>query len=420
MPLPEDGYGFSRVQAVLGEALWPHVNTPVAIPAYDAITETLALTTGSSVLVFAATPARLAGMKEVPASSLACKACGTDFWSFHADDQETFACLGNELQIVSLANGERRTVTLEPPAPAPGRNAVAWGVTATPDGRTVAVLWQENTGGGHIGDTFQRKIATVYRLDADRRRATTQASFTLDGFDGVNGRLNREFVITPDGDTVAFCSADGTVVGYRVADGATRYSFEAGNTFATHPPTGRFAAGRTDSPGDFRIHDLRSGDALASWPLDASVTKAQFAPDGETIYIGLAPGTLRQHRVSDGRLVSQLKTALAPFAISHKGDRFVGRAEDNVSAAAVGTAGWTPGSLVVADLQTGRSVATLAPTAHILNRAAFGADDTWIASVTERTVVRFTASVDPRQAAELLEQTPPAPGDDAPRPSPTP
>jgi hypothetical protein len=124
--------------------------------------------------------------------------------------------------------------------------------------------------------------------------------------------------------------------------------------------------------------------------------------------------------VSDGRLVSQLKTALAPFAISHKGDRFVGRAEDNVSAAAVGTAGWTPGSLVVADLQTGRSVATLAPTAHILNRAAFGADDTWIASVTERTVVRFTASVDPRQAAKLLEQTPPAPGDDAPRPSPTP
>ena len=420
MPLPEDGYGFSRVQAVLGEALWPHVNTPVAIPAYDAITETLALTTGSSVLVFAATPARLAGMKEVPTSSLACKACGTDFWSFHADDQETFACLGNELQIVSLANGERRTVPLEPPAPAPGRNAVAWGVTATPDGRTVAVLWQENTGGGHIGDTFHRKIATVYRLDADRRRATTQASFTLDRFDGVNGRLNREFVITPDGDTIAFCSADGTVIGYRVADGATRYSFEAGNTFATHPPTGRFAAGRTDSPGDFRIHDLRSGDALASWPLDASVTKAQFAPDGETIYIGLAPGTLRQHRVSDGRLVSQLKTALAPFAISHKGDRFVGRAEDNVSAAAVGTAGWTPGSLVVADLQTGRSVATLAPTAHILNRAAFGADDTWIASVTERTVVRFTASVDPRQAAELLEQTPPAPGDDAPRPSPTP
>jgi WD40 repeat protein len=420
MPLPEDGYGFSRVQAVLGEALWPHVHTPVAIPAYDAITETLALTTGSSVLVFSAKPARLAGMKEVPASSLACKACGTDFWSFHADDRETFACLGNELQIVSLANGEHRTVALEPPAPKPGRGMMAWGVTATPDGQTVAVLWQESAGGGHIGDTFHRKIATVYRLDADRRRATTQSSFRLDRFDGVNGRLNREFVITPDGDTIAFCTADGTVVGYRVADGATRYSFEAGDTFATHPPSGRFATGLSDRPGDFRIHDLRSGDVLSSWPLDASVTKGQFAPDGETIYIGLASGTLRQCRVPDGRIVSQLETALAPFAISHKGDRFVGRAEDNVSAAAAGAGGWTPGSLVVADLQTGRSVATLAPTAHILNRAAFGADDTWIAAVTERTVVRFTASVDPRQAAKLLEQTLPTPGNDAPRPSPTP
>lgn len=136
------------------------------------------------------------------------------------------------------------------------------------------------------------------------------------------------------------------------------------------------------------------------------MTKAQFAPEGATVSIGLSSGILSRHRVADGRMLSQLHTPLAPFAISHRGDRFVGRDDDNVAPAA-GSPGWTPGSLVVADLRTGRSVATLAPTAHILNRAAFGADDTWIASVTERTVVQFTAAVDPREAANLLEQTMP-------------
>jgi hypothetical protein len=71
----------------------------------------------------------------------------------------------------------------------------------------------------------------------------------------------------------------------------------------------------------------------------------------------------------------------------------------------------------VADLKTGRSVATLAATAHILNRAAFATDDTWIASVTERTVVRFTAAVSPHRAAALLEETVPAEDD---RTNPTP
>ena len=420
MPLPEDGYGFSRVQAVLGEEIWPHVTTPVVIRGYDAASETLAMTAGSDVLVFAATPGRLAGRPETPASALASKACGTEFWSFHADGRETFACEGGDLHVVSLEDGRRRTVAIEQPTPAAGKGVVPWGVSATPDGDAVAVLWQEHAGGGHIGSEYYRKFATVYRLDADRRRATPQHSFVLEDFDGVNGRLNREFVITHDGETIAFCAADGSVVGYRVADGTKRYSFEAGNTFATHPPTSRFAEGRTDRPDAFRIRDLRDGSLIASWPLEASVTKAQFAPDGETIYIGLTSGTLAQHRVHDGRVVSQLESMLAPFAISHKGDRFVGRAEDNVSAAAASAGGWTPGSLVVADLKTGRSVATLAPTAHILNRAAFGGDDTWIASVTERTVVRFTASVDPRQAARLLEQTLPEPGNDDPRPSPTP
>ena len=408
MPLPEDGYGFSRVRAVLGEALWPHRTEAVAIQGYDAISESLALTTGDSILVFAATPPRIAGRSEEPTSSLASKACSTSFWSFHANAREALACQGSTLHIISLTTGGRRTVQLEPPAAASGRDVVAWGVTATPDGRTVAVLWQETEGGGHIGSQFHRKIARVYRIDDDRERATMSTEFTLAGFDGLNGRLNREFVITPDGEVIAFAAADGRVVGYRVADGSRSYAFESGASLAAHPPTGMLASGRTDRGAAFQIHDLGDGRLVAEWPLDAAVTKAQFAPDGTTVYIGLSSGSLRQHRVADGRMLSQLQTTLAPFAISHRGDRFVGRADDNVAPAA-GSPGWTPGSLVVADLGTGRSVATLAPTAHILNRAAFGADDTWIASVTERTVVRFTAAVDPREAANLLEQTMPEP-----------
>jgi WD40 repeat protein len=403
MPLPEDGYGFSRVRSVLAEALWPHVPTAASICGYDADSESLALTVGGSVLVFAARPSRLEGANVPPASSLTSKACGTDYWSFHASDHEAFACLGTDLQIVSLATGRRQTVAVSPPTPAAGTEVVAWGVTATPDGQTVAVLWQETTGGGQVGSRFHRKIAVVYRLDPDRRAATPQASFALDGFDGVNGRLNREFVITPDGNTIAFTAADGGVVGYRISDGARRYTFDAGDTFATHSPTGLFAGGRTDREDDFRIHDLRDGRLVNGWKLDAAVTKSVFAPDGTAIFIGLSSGILRQYRVADGRLISELATPLAPFAISHRGDRFVGRSEDNASPAAAGTAAWAPGSLVVADLTTGRSVATLAPTAHILNRAAFGPDDTWIASVTERTVVRFTAAIDPQRAAELLE-----------------
>jgi hypothetical protein len=414
MPLPDDGYGFSRVQAVLGEALWPHVADPVAIRGYDAASETLALTTGRAVLVFAAAPGRLAGTGAGPASALASRACGTSYWTFHATDREAFACLGSDLQIVSLTSGDRRTAAVEPPPATPGREFVAWGVTATPDGRTVAILWQETEGGGHVGSRFARKIAGVYRLDDDRR-ATTRAFLPLTGFDGVNGRLNREFAITPDGETIAFASASGSVVGYRVSDGSQRYAFEAGTTLATHVPTARLAGGRTDRADAFRVHDLHDGRLVSEWRLDAAVTKAQFAPDGQTIYIGLEPGSLRQHRVADGRIISQLETALAPFAISHRGDRFVGRAEDNVAPPAAGSAGWTPGSLVVADLRTGRAVATLAATAHALNRAAFGPDDSWIASVTERTVVRFTAALEPRQAADLLETIVPPPDSTPPR-----
>jgi len=406
MPLPDDGYGFSRVHAVLGEALWPHVSDPVVIHAHDAGSETLALTAGRAVLVFAATPGRLAGSDGAPLSALASRACGTSYWTFHATGREAIACSGNELVLVSLVSGERRTLAIEPPPPAPGREFMAWGVTATPDGRTIAILWQEAEGGGHVGARFHRKIAGIYRLDSDRRRSLPPTFVPLTGFDGVNGRLNREFALAPDGEIIAFAPASGKVVGYRVSDGTQRYSFAAGTTFATHSPTGLFAGGRTDRADVFRVHDLHDGRLVGEWPLEAPVTKAQFAPDGRTIYIGLEPGSLRQHRVADGRLVSQLETPLAPFAISHRGDRFVGRAEDT---AAPSAAGWTPGSLVVADLSTGRAVATLAATAHPLNRAAFGPDDSWIASVTERTVVRFTAALDPRRAAKLLETIVPDP-----------
>ena len=184
-----------------------------------------------------------------------------------------------ELQIVNFHTRQISHVKLELPVPSPEHAFAAWGVAGTPNGRHVAVLWQENAGGTSIGATYFRKIVRVYEVVpiTDNRPQTSRLVSELDlkEFGGMDGRVNRRIVLTPDGNTVAFY-ASGKFAGYRVDNGEKKYEldFDSRSSYAVCCDPPLFAAGRFDQPDDFIIWNIQDGQEISRFKLDAPIVNS--------------------------------------------------------------------------------------------------------------------------------------------------
>jgi WD40 repeat protein len=214
---------------------------------------------------------------------------------------------------------------------------------------------------------------------------------------GISGMTNKQMVLTPDGNTVA-CGARGKFVGYRVDNGAKKYELEldSRSTFTTCQDPPLFGAGRYDQPDDFIIWDIQDGKQISRFKLDAPVGGAAFSPDGKFVYIGLKSNLLCSYQVSNGQLVSEISTAVAPTAIPPVGTRFLGFLPNGAGSS---------GSTVLADLEDGHVLEVLNPASYVLNAGYCSDDAGAFVYVIDRYNAEVMRSMAIDEAVQMLERS---------------
>lgn len=378
-------------------SLWPQRAETPKLLAFDAASQSLALAGDREVVVFGKTESSMRG--QLPST------IPMDSWSVGIAGGKALSATERALRIVNFHLNQSVQVGVEPPRALPGRAFHVWGVTGTPDGRRVALRWQETSGDTSDGATYFRKIVRVYECvptaDKEARLLPVVAELDFKELSGIHGDTNKQIVLSPDGNTVA-CGAKGRFVGYRVDNGAKKYELELNNRsiFAICQDPPLFGAGRYDQPSDFVIWDIQDGTEISRFKLDAPIRNAAFSPDGKLIFIGLKSNVLRSYRVRNGELVSEIRTAVAPKAIPPVGTRFLGFLPNGATG--------TLGSMVVADLEDGHVLEVLNQAAHVLD-AGYCTDDAGaFVYAINRSDAEIARSVGIDEAVQILEQTSPS------------
>jgi len=377
-------------------SLWPQRAQPPKLLAFDAASQSLALAGDREIVVFGKTHSSTRGQVS--------NTMPMDSWSVGVAGGSALFATNKMLQIVNFHLNQTVQVAVEPPPALPGRTFHVWGVTGTPDGRRVAMRWQETSGDTSDGATYFRKIVRVY----ESVPATNKESGVLPlvgeldfkELGGIHGDTNKQIVLTPDGNTVA-CGAKGKFAAYRVDNGAKKYELKLDNrsAFATCQDPPLFGAGRYDQPDVFVIWDIQDGKEISRFKLDAPIWNAAFSPNGKLVFIGLKSNLLRSYRVSDGQLVSEIRTTIAPKAILPFGTRFLGFLPN-------GTTGKL-GSMVLADLEDGHVLEVLNQAAHVLD-AGYCTDDAGaFVYAIDRSDAEVARSVGIDEAVQILEKTSP-------------
>jgi serine/threonine protein kinase/WD40 repeat protein len=375
-------------------SLWPQQAEAPKFLAFDAASQSLALAGDREIVVF--------GKRKSSTRGQTLTRMPMDSWSLGMAGGNALFATNKTLQIVNYHLNQTVQVSVEPPPFLPGRAFFVWGVTGTPDGRHVAVRWQETSGDTSDEATYFRKIVRVYEsvpsTDKEPRVLPLVGELDFKELGGIHGLTNRQIVLTPDGNTVA-CGAKGKFAGYRVDNGAKKYEIELDNrtTFATCQDTPLFGAGRYDQPDDYIIWDIQDGKEISRFKLDAPITSAAFAPNGKLVFVGLKSNLLRSYRVSDGQLVSEIRTSVAPKAISPVGTRFLGFLPNGATGKL--------GSMVLADLEDGHVLEVLNHAAHVLDAGYCSDDSGAFVYAIDRSDAEVLRSVGIDEAVQILEQT---------------
>jgi hypothetical protein len=202
-------------------------------------------------------------------------------------------------------------------------------------------------------------------------------------------------VLTPDGRTVVWCDHDWGISGYRAADGEKLYHFEApaDPTYAVATSSKFLGVGDFRLVSPYRIWNLETGKEMASFATDATVRRAVFSPKADSLYVATTNNVLRKYRVNDGKLLSEIKTQLAPVAVGPDDDLCVGFITDSERA----------GRMVLAHLHDGQTLEVLNPDAFLLNNAAFASDGNTVAFNSDSDVCKIMKSPDLADSVRRLE-----------------
>jgi serine/threonine protein kinase/tetratricopeptide (TPR) repeat protein len=332
----------------------------------------------------------------------------TNFWSFAAS--KAFQFTGS---TYNLPNGERAlnlqrlaytgqlvNIVCNWPEAKPSRGADVWGLSVTPDGKTLAALWQENSGNGTIGSTFFRKAIVIYRLDAPRDsngRLNPAQTIWLDKYEGINGRSNRLVVLSADAKTVVFVPANGQATIYRVADNSIVNELQLGSTMRHSPDNSLLLSGSYQEDQPVSLWSASTGKQVFQTPISGKVRTFALTQDNRKLYVGWETNELECFDVPSGKSESKIASKIAPVAISPQGDRFVGFLPDNV----------TNGSTVLGSLSDGQTLQVLNSGAHILNASAFDPSGGCISVCKARDTVEFFRALSLEQASQQLDRLSP-------------
>jgi len=407
-------------------SLWPQAHDDLRFMAFDIPRQLLALSGSSGVLVFQFRERFPALSSTVPGRQLdpqwtnhplASRDYATRYWSLGQTRDELIVCGASsraaeerysDVLRVSRINYETQAdspVYGEGPKPAEDRVMIPWGIASIPNGKILGILWQESSaagGGGNIDSQYFRKAIAVYDLQQENSAENPllpQRLIWLDDYAGIEGRSNRNFGLSPQGRTAIFCTTSGQTTGYRLQDGQKVYEFNAGRSYAVSPDASLFAGGDYAEPHPVQVWDVDTGKLVMSTSKTGLVRRMAFSADNQLLYVGWRSDLMDVFSVKDGSLVKEVKSSVAPVAVSPVGDRYVGILQDKNQP--------TSGSMVLASLGDGQTVLVLNPSAHILNNANFSSDGKSVAFIRNRTSVTLLTSFTSQEAERLLTHVEP-------------
>ena len=278
-----------KINTVWYHSLWPQADESPRFLAYDGASQTICLADGSSIVVLAKGDPSQEGISPLELDM--------SFWSYAiAGDnalvvEEPRLSVNDEpagptsdtlltargkakvaLNVIDLRSLQVNHFPLEKVPSKRGLYLDPWGVSGTPDGRRIAVLWQESSAAGvagemysgTVGSNFFRKVVRVYDFQTTSQQQHTlpmTAELELTEFAGISGHLNRHLVISPNGQTIALCTSAGMTVGYSV-DGKQqlfKLSFPRNSTYSICQNPLLLGVGRYNQAGDFTIWNLETG-----------------------------------------------------------------------------------------------------------------------------------------------------------------
>ena len=424
-----------KINTVWYHSLRPQSDESPRFLAYDGASQSICLADGSSVVVFATSRPSGEGVSPLKLDM--------SFWSYAIAGDNALVVeeprlsvdaepegpggdtqlevRGNAkvaLKVIDLRSLQVKQYSLEKIPSKEGLYLDPWGVSGTPDGRRIAVLWQESSAAGAAGETYSgtvgskffRKVVRVYDVQSAGQQHTlpVTAELELKDFSGISGHLNRRFVISPNGQTIVFCTSAGKTAGYSVDGNQQLFelSFPRNSTYSIcqNPPL--LGVGRYNQADDFTVWNLQTGQRVCAIPIDGAVTQSAFSPDGSLVYVGTRSDVLHVYQISDGRLVREIKTPIAPIAIPSSGNRFLGFDFDSSRG--------TQGSLVLADLDSGRSLQVLnaASSINIVGYISSDARTFLFEQNRDSAVVMRDMQID--DAVRALEKTTPSSGKSLP------
>jgi WD40 repeat protein len=272
-------------------------------------------------------------------------------------------------------------------------------MAVTPDGKTAAVLWQEDSNGS-IDGKFYRKAILIYQWDAppdEHGELIPKRTVWLEKYQGLNGRDNRGLCLSPDGQTVAFFPADGDSTIYRVNDGTVVAEIKAGPIICASPDGSLIAGGSYLENRPVQVWRSGSGAPIFTTLASAEIISMAFTRDNQKLYVGWKSGTIESFDLASGKSLAKLASKLSPLAISPRGDRFVGFLPDNNEQGSVNE------TTVLGSLSDGQTVLVLTDGAHILNRAYFSESGGAVAFMKARGSARLARSLTLEEAGRQLE-----------------
>jgi serine/threonine protein kinase/WD40 repeat protein len=325
------------------------------------------------------------------------------FWSVTASNDALYYAYQSEthpkLRIVRIpfSGAKYSTSDCEWPQPNQGRTADVWGISITPDGKQLAALWQENSGGGNITSEYFRKQIIVYQLDPELNSSNPpriEHQIPLDAYTGINGRDNRLMRLSPDAKAVAYLPASGNATCYSVTDCQPVAHFQACNSMCSSPDGSLIAGGVFTTDGPLQVWRTATGEKILTTSVTGKVRRLAISNDNKKLYVGWASEVLECIDIQTGKSLSKVSTKLAPVAISPRDDRFVGFLPDSA----------VRGSMVLGVLSTGETVLVLNEAVHILNNATFSPTGDCIATMRDRDIPAMFRSMNIDEANTALNR----------------
>lgn len=253
------------------------------------------------------------------------KQIDTSGFAFAASDKHIFSFTGSNDVIRNTPDTlHSETMRLEVPEAVPGRIMSLWDATVAKDGKTLAVLWQENDDRGYSSANHFRKIVSIYHLSnwSNLRRLSIVSNVHCVDYDGSKGTVGRFMRLSSDGSRLAFGirsnqDKNAELRVYQTENGTQSHRVEVGSSveFSSDGEMLCTFSQTASPPQSIQVYSISKPIPIITIAETRKVNRAAFAPGNELLYVGFEEGKLETYAVPDGKLVGNITSNLAPVAV---------------------------------------------------------------------------------------------------------